>query len=364
MNIGIEALSVMYPENVIRSDKDLKLLQEAGIDPRQIHTVDALAGRSYASSPKSKAGPKSHSRWDELSKKYRSDPYLGLKQKHVLRDGESILTYACCAAQRALRAANLKPDDIDMMIVSSMFPEHVDTGDSSYLSEMLGFDGLAWSISSTCTSAWVALQLAADSIARGTHKKVMVIATCTYSRFLSNSLRLSKIAADGAAAFIVGGLKEGQGIVASKSVNSKATNGIFFNTIEVNEQGSWKRRLGHIKNPGIPTSFFFQKYFKETCLDLLEREKVSPEDLDFFVSFNATGWYSEFCLEQLKLPREKTHDIFPYRGFLSNVSVLAGLYEAQKRGLIKENDLILIYNHGFTSNCVSMLLRWGDVALG
>jgi len=364
MNVGIEALSVVFPEHIVLSDEEIVHLKKDGINQPEKKTVDSFAGQSSTTKPVSGESSSAQSRWNELSQKYKSDPFLGVKKKHVLKEEESILTYACDAAHRALKAADLTLEDIDMLIVSSMFPEHVDEGDASYLSAMLGFKGIALNISAMCSAPFVALKIAGDLIAGGANRKIMVISTCTYSRSFSGSWRVSKMSGDAAAAFIVGELKDGQGIVATRTVNSHKTNGIFYNTIEVTEEGGWRRQTKHVKNAGELVSHFFPQLFQETCVDFLASEKIDPESIDFFTSFNATGWYGEYCLEQLGLPESKSLDLFPEYGFISNVFCLATLFEAQKRGRIKENDLVLVYNHGFTSNCVSMLMRWGDVALG
>jgi len=363
MNIGIEALAIEFPPLVINSELNKPEYAESGIEKSTDFFIQEFSGKKNTNSPR-----EAHSisdRWNELAQKYKNDPFLGVKQKHVLKDNESILPYACKAAHKALKAAGLTINDIDVLIVASMFPDHFDEGDSAYISQELGFDGLAWNLGAMCASPFVALLLAQDIISANPHKKIMFISAVSYSKFSEKTSRLSMMTGDGAAVFIAGQQKEGQGVLASRTINSRETCGVFFNSMEYDEKsGKIVRRINPSKGAGERVAYLFPKLFKETCLDFIKDYGISSESLDFFISYNATGWYSEYCLDQLGLPPSKTLDIYPNHGNISASSCLTTLYKAQKRGLIKENDLILIYNHGFTSNCVAMLMRWGDVALG
>ncbi|HLO52360.1 MAG TPA: 3-oxoacyl-[acyl-carrier-protein] synthase III C-terminal domain-containing protein [Kamptonema sp.] len=302
--------------------------------------------------------------WSEEMKPYLSDPFRGTVERRVLGPGESSLTLENDAACKALKAAKLSVDEVDLMLVSSMFPEHIEQGNAAFLAATLGFRGAAWNIDSMCASPLIALQTACALIRSGEYHNVLVVTSCTYSRFFDENDTLSFFAGDGAGAFVVSALKSGQGIQGVKIVNTSDTCGIFSNEIATDKQGNNRMLIRANKNAGQKIPDLTLKYINECCQGALAAASATIETIDFFVCYAATAWYSSLCTRVLNIDPKRTIDLYPQYGNISAASIIAHLYHAAQAGKIYENDLILVYNHGFVGSAAAMVVRWGDVALG
>ena len=136
--------------------------------------------------------------WSQEVAPYMSDPFRGTVERRVLSPEESSLTLEYRAARDALEAANLSPDEVDLLLVTSLFPEQITPGNAAFLAGQMGLRGAAWNIESTCTSALVSLQTACSLVRTGEYRNVLVVVSTTYSRFTDVNDTLSFLSGDGA----------------------------------------------------------------------------------------------------------------------------------------------------------------------
>lgn len=349
--IGISAMALNFPEQVRTNDFWVE------------NYPDLVVARATTKLYAGDEEKENLSRWDKAVSRFKDDPFAGAKERRVLRSDESIIDYAAGAVHKVLKAAGLSLNQIGMIMVNSMFPEHVDEGDAAYLAQKLDYNGLCWSLNSTCTGALLGLDMARNCVDTGRYEYVLVVNTCSYSRFMKESSSKSFAIGDGASAFIVSRLKGSQGIIGSKFLNSFRSVGIIHNSMSVTEDGQPLREIVFTKGQGSKVGHLTKTYLQEMLEAFSADYQEEMGQADFYFSFNATGWYSSYFCSELGIPPEKTIDVFPRYGNVSGVSILASLYHAHLEGKIKEDDLLLIYNHGFASNNVMMLMRWGDVRL-
>ncbi len=62
--------------------------------------------------------------------------------------------------------------------------------------------------------------------------------------------------------------------------------------------------------------------------------------------------------------RKRTINLNPFYANIGQTFPVANLYHAAQAGKIRENDLVLVYTMGSSSNAGASVMRWGDVALG
>ncbi|MCC5669154.1 hypothetical protein LC653_36225 [Nostoc sp. CHAB 5784] len=84
---------------------------------------------------------------------YLSDPFRGAVERRVLAPDESSLTLEHRAASDAIAAAEISSKDVDLMIVTSLFPERISPGNASFLVAQMGLHCPAWNLESTCSSS-------------------------------------------------------------------------------------------------------------------------------------------------------------------------------------------------------------------
>lgn len=295
---------------------------------------------------------------------YLSDPFRGTGEKRILGPGESSLTLECRAAKDALEAAKLSPDKIDLLIVSSVLPEHIGYGNAAFIARELGLQSAAWNLDATCGSTPIALQTACALVQAGMYRNVLVVISCTYSRFVDEDNTLSWFFSDGAGAFVVSPLELNQGILGTKAVNTSVLCDQISMKITDDGQGKPLFRLQVSKYLNKVMGEAATGLLRICCEGAVAAAGVTLDEIDFFIFNTATAWFASFCVRVLGIDPERTINVYPLYANMGPVLALANLYHAAQLGKIRENDLVLIYGFGAASSACATVMRWGDVALG
>jgi 3-oxoacyl-[acyl-carrier-protein] synthase-3 len=283
-------------------------------------------------------------------------------ERRVVALDDSALELEYRTAVDVLKAAELAPEDIDLMLVTSLFPDHILPGDASFLAGKLGLKGAAWNVESTCTSGLVSLQTACSLVQTGQYRNVLIIVSTTYSRFTDPNDTLAFLSGDGIGAFLVTSLEAEQGVIGTKIINTAETCGAFYQ--EFTSKAPNQMFIRARKNTGKMFVDTTVKFLRNCCEGAAADAGVSLKDIDFFVFNTPTAWYSRVCTRTLGVDPERSINLNPVYGNIGPTFPFANLYHAAQLEKIKENDLVLVYTMGSSSNGGAAIMRWGKVALG
>ncbi|MCC5635073.1 3-oxoacyl-ACP synthase [Nostoc sp. CHAB 5844] len=301
--------------------------------------------------------------WSQAVAPYLSDPFRGNVERRVVDTDESSLTLEYRAAKDALNAAQLSPQEVDLMIVASLFPEHVGHGNAVYLAQELGMCCPAWNLESTCSSALVALQNAHALIQTGAYRNALVVVSHIGSKTVDEADSLSWSMGDGAGAFVVDRLKPNQGILATKIVSTATTSGAYVHELVTDTQGQpqMRTRTGENVSTLAETSVDF---VRTCCESAAAAAGVTLADIDFLAFNTPTAWYADVCTQALGISAARTINLYPQYANIGPVLAIANLYHAAHECKISENNLVLVYTKGASATAAATVMRWGDVALG
>lgn len=352
--VGIRAIALYFP-SIIRTNDYYKenypeLIAEA--EKKTLSQVFSTANSTFSNDFEREMLP------------YMTDPFRGTVERRVLGSEETSLTISYKAAFDALEAAKLSPEDIDLMLVATIFPEQIVPGNAAFLAGQLGLRGAAWNIDSTCSNALAALQTACATIRAGEYRNVLVVICTNYSPFTDENDTLAFLSGDGAGAFVVSTLKPNQGVLGSKIINTASTCGTFFNELTTYGQGNPRMYIRAARGTGKILSDTAVPLLRQCCAGALVAAGVSLEDIDFFAFNTPTAWYAKLCAHALDIDLERTIDLHDRYANIGPMFPLANLYHAAEAGRIREDNLVLVYTIGSVSNAGASVMRWGDVALG
>jgi 3-oxoacyl-[acyl-carrier-protein] synthase-3/beta-ketoacyl ACP synthase len=130
----------------------------------------------------------------------------GIKTRRFAGADETLIGMSTAAAQRALAAAGVSPDQVGCVIVAtSTHPEHTPAS-APQVATALGLPAAAaFDISAGCAGFCHALNLASSLVRSGAEQHVLVIGVEQLSRFMDATDRgTAFIFADGAGAVVVG----------------------------------------------------------------------------------------------------------------------------------------------------------------
>jgi 3-oxoacyl-[acyl-carrier-protein] synthase III len=357
-SVGIKALAVDFP-------KGKRTNQFWRNHHREV--VEAIEGKVE--------GKKKHRLWagsdqepvDEFEREmgqYLADPFRGTVERRVLTAGENALGLELSVAKKVLSAAAMAPSDVDLMIVTSLLPDHFGAQDAAYLAKELGLNGMAFNLESACAGAMVGIDTASALIAAGHYRNALVVASCTYSRDTETKDVISWTIGDGAGAFVVGEVESGYGRLGGKAVHTGRTCGALWMENYVKPDGSLGFKLQSSPYAGKILRDAATEYLLRTCHGALEDARVGLEDIDAVVVNTPVAWYSKFCARTLGVDPAKVTNTYPRYANMGPVLLPVNLYYGIKELPIRKDDLVLMCSIGSVSSAAAMVMRWGDIRLG
>ena len=277
---------------------------------------------------------------------------------------------ALAATEVALKQANMRPQDLDLIIQTSVVPDYVFPGVACVLAEKLGLTSTpTFSLNQGCAGFIYALSLADQYIKTGTYHTILVVGAELLSSIFQYSSRgrdMSVLFADGAGAVIVvpAAKDEPSGLISHHlhtdgTLLSKLYGELFGTTTfppavkkKIDDDRTRPRMAGR--------AAFAQavRRFREVIQECLEANKVSIDEVDHFLFHQANVRILDSIADSLNIPSCKIPVNIHKYGNTSAASVPILLHETLQEGRIKRGDLCLLAAFGTGFNWGASLLRW------
>jgi len=135
-----------------------------------------------------------------------SDPFTGYTTRHVLAEGEDLMTIMVPAALKALADARVEASEIDMLLGYASVSAYANPNELSRLHEMIGLPASAWVVplNNEFSNFNAGLVFADALIKAGRAKNILIVVGGNWTRHVDYRTVQSVSAADGAAAAVVG----------------------------------------------------------------------------------------------------------------------------------------------------------------
>jgi 3-oxoacyl-[acyl-carrier-protein] synthase-3 len=288
----------------------------------------------------------------------------GIKQRHIADKSEATSDLAYEASLKALKAAQLTPQDIDVIIVATMSPDTVMPSTACVLQNKLGAKkAAAFDIFAACSGFIYGLSIASAFIKSETYKNILLVGAEVLSRFVDWEDRTTCVLfGDGAGAAVLQRHTGKRGVL-STHLHS---DGALANLLSIPAGGSLHppthetihKRQHFIKMKGNETFKSAVRALEEVAQEALDHNKITHEDLDFLIPHQANLRIIQAMAQRLKMPMEKVVLTLPKYGNTSAASIPMAMDEAVRDGRIKENDLLLLEAFGGGLTWGAALVRW------
>jgi 3-oxoacyl-[acyl-carrier-protein] synthase III len=291
----------------------------------------------------------------EAMARHAGDPFQGARLRRVIADGVETSDLEVEAARRALASAGLAPDAIDVLIVHSLTPDLLHPSNAPAVQHKCGLvNALAWGLDVGCASAVVALATAVGLVRGGTARKVLCVFSSAASRTIESSSSAALIFGDGAAAFVVGELPEGYGLLGAWQRTDGSLRDAVVNATMVDgkPERAWYKHAGLIRfasldpERGRETGARQVEFCREACLGALDRAGLSIRDVDLFLGGQTLAWLPEALCRGLGLPMDRTIDTFAEVANLGSSTMPYNLEHALATGRAHDGDIVLVYAPG------------------
>jgi 3-oxoacyl-[acyl-carrier-protein] synthase-3 len=283
----------------------------------------------------------------------------GIRKRHIAADGETTSDLGAEAARRAMKAAGVGPDDIDLIIVATATPDYTFPATATVVQHKLGITrGAAFDLQAVCSGFVFAVATADNFLARGQFERALVIGAETFSRILDWSDRSTCVLfGDGAGAIVLERqTKADAGDRGVKGIHLRS-DGRYRDLLFVDGGPSTTQTVGHLRMVG-------NQVFKHAVGKISESVKAAAadaglgiQDIDWFVPHQANQRILSAVAERLGLDDHKVISTVADHGNTSAASVPLALAAATEDGRIKQGDLILIEAIGGGLTWGSALIR-------
>jgi len=287
----------------------------------------------------------------------------GIKERRIAQEEESTSTFALLAAQRALQAAQVSPEELDLIIVATVTPDMLFPATACLLQrELKARKAASFDLEAGCTGFVYALSLAEKYLRGGEGEKALVVGAETLSKILDWEDRSTCVLfGDGAGAAVLG-LSEEEGIIATYL----GSDGGGAHLLELPAGCSRmpasldtvNSRLHYIKMNGNEVFKFAVKIMEEASLEVIKRGQVEIDEVSLFIPHQANIRIINSAAKRLGIPEEKVFVNVHKYGNTSSASVPLALDEAYREGKIKRSDLVLLVGFGAGLTWGSALIRW------
>lgn len=288
----------------------------------------------------------------------------GIHERRIADDNIATSDIATMAAKNALEDANVKPEDIDLIIVATVTADHAFPSTACIIQKNIGaVKAAAFDISVGCSGFVYGLSVGENFIKSGTYEKVLVIGAETLSRIVDWQDRNTCVLfGDGAGACVLEKCEEGFGILSSE-LGSDGTNG----EVLIQQAGGSRlpasidtieNRLHSIKMDGKEVFKFAVRVMERTSINALEKANLELEDLDFLVPHQANMRIIDAAAKKLKLEKDRICVNLNKYGNMSSASIPVALDEAVKDKRIKKGDNVLLVAFGAGLTWASTTIKW------
>ena len=290
---------------------------------------------------------------------------VGIRERRYAAEGETSSDMAAEAARRALAAAQMNPEDLDIIIVGTITADMPLPACAAFVQRKLGCREIpAFDVAAACAGFIFAMSTGDSFIRSGAARNVLVIGVEALTRITNFDDRNTCVLfGDGAGAVILSRVDNADdGLLLSTTIN---TDGTQSDILQIPAGGS-KEPLTHEGLDAHRNKVFMngQEVFKvavrrltsasQACMQLAG---LTPEQIDWVVPHQANLRILNQIAARLGIPYDRFILNIENRGNTSSASVPIALNEAILDGRIKSGNTVLMCALGAGISWGSALAR-------
>ena len=285
----------------------------------------------------------------------------GIRERHIAAEGEFTSHLGLKAAQRALAAAGVDAQSIDLIILATSTPDNTFPASAVSIQSALGIThGVAFDLQAVCSGFVFALATADNFLRSGSHKRALVIGAETFSRILDWTDRTTCVLfGDGAGAVVLEAQQQ-PGTIQDRGILTThlRSDGRHKAKLYVDGGVSSTGTVGHVRMEGREVFKHAVAMITDVIEDAFAATGTSAEDIDWFVPHQANKRIIDSSAHKLGIAPEKVVTTVDLHGNTSAASIPLALSVAVADGRIKKGDLVMFEAMGGGFTWGSALVRW------
>ena len=279
----------------------------------------------------------------------------GIRERRIAAADETVATMGFEAAKNAIEAAQINPQDIELIIVATTSHSHAYPSAACQVQGLLNIDdAISFDLAAACTGFVYALSVADQFIRAGKVKKALVIGSDLNSRKLDETDRSTVVLfGDGAGAVILEA-SEQEGIISTHLHASADKN----NALVLAQPERGIEKSGYIEMQGNETFKLAVRELSNVVEETLLANNLDKKNLDWLVPHQANLRIITATAKKLEMDMSQVVVTLDKYANNSAATVPVALDEAVRDGRIQRGQLLLLEAFGGGWTWGSALVRF------
>jgi 3-oxoacyl-[acyl-carrier-protein] synthase-3 len=247
-----------------------------------------------------------------------------------------------------------RPQDVDLLICATTTPDFVFPSTANIVCDMVGIRNIgSFDVQAACSGFVYALTIAAQFIGTGRARKVVVVGADKMSAIIDYTDRATCVLfGDGAGAVLLEPSPNGHGIhdtiirsdgAGMPHLHQKAGGSRLPPSAE-----TVKRRLHFVHQEGAAVYKFAVARMAEVSSELLTRNALTPDQVDWLVPHQANRRIIEATAERMNLPMERVMMVIHKYGNTTAATIPLCLWDYEAKLKTGDRLIMAAFGGGFT----------------
>ena len=291
---------------------------------------------------------------------------LTIRERRWCGKKESTVDISVNAANLALERAEIKSEELDLIILSTDTPEYISPSTASVVQYRLNaVNAGTFDINTACAGFVTALDVGSKFIrADDSYNNILVIGAYAMSKYLDlTDKKTVTLFADGAGAVV---LTSESSVDTGFQVSELYSEGKYHDWMGIYAGGTYMSmnsdvldRKDHLlkfvrKFPKEINPATWTKMVKNNC----DRINISPGDIDHYFMTQININSIRQTLDYLGVPHEKAHTIMDCYGYTGSACIPMTLNDAYEKGKLNRGERILFIGSGGGLAFACAIFNW------
>ena len=288
----------------------------------------------------------------------------GIKERRIIENGVTTSDLATKASLKAMKDAKVSPKDLDMIITSTITPDHFFPSTSCYIQQKIGATrASAFDILAACAGFIYAISIGQSFVSSGAAKTVLVVGAECLSKITDYKDRTTCVLfGDGAGAVILQKSEKKHQIL----YTNLAADGSQADVLIMPGGGarnpasleSVQKRMHYIQFKGKEVFKLAINNITKLIIETAKKNNLKPKDIDLIIPHQSNLRIIEATMQKLGLPMEKAFVNIDKYGNTSSASIPIAIDEARKAGRLRKGNIVMLVAFGGGLTWGSSLIRW------
>jgi 3-oxoacyl-[acyl-carrier-protein] synthase-3 len=288
----------------------------------------------------------------------------GIRERRIASAGEPLSVFAVEASRKAIEAAGLRPDQIDLILLATVTPDMPIPATACTIQHELGCGKVAsFDMQAGCSGFIYALAVARQFLLSAQFRNVLVIGGELLSKYIDWKDRTTCVLfADGAGAVVLSSGEGPRGVI-SYAMHTDGSMVDFIcrlggGSLHPPSREMIDERLQYIRMRGNETFKMAVRSMEEVCREALDEAGLEPSDVAWLIPHQANQRIISAVGSRLGIPKERVYLNIDRYGNTSAASIPIALDEAVREGKVKTGDIVLMSAFGAGLTWAASVVRW------